>query len=376
MRQIVPCLVVFSCLMLPVFCKKKSFGQFDSGSDFAKRLASPITSVLDEVPFRLSLERISTPAQINLWIDREIDPSSNISPGSVGPTVYEALVKIATERACVVLAIENVVLVGTPDRVDSIADVLMTMSDRTAASGRNKVDVRWARLTTPTEALTAVLGSDLDPLVVPPLPHDLWPATTWNAIDRRVAVSLVLAQFGRQMASFDLPTNLPVVELATQPLLSESIQLPYLYKIDSVPPAARQATTRSDVKARFNPSVGQMLVTTTPTGHRMFVDALLRSFPGVAAKPQLAQANAMEALRKDTRRFTFRLVNKPAREVLQSLAATANVRLEFEPTVDAESRALISLEAVDVSLVDLLQQVAKEANLQLVFKADLIRVTP
>ncbi len=87
----------------------------------------PMTSIVDGKSFRNGVTGIAKQAQLNVWIDRRVDPTSPVIAGPVGPTVFAAIGKLAARRDCVLMPVANVLLVGRQDWVDQTASSILSL---------------------------------------------------------------------------------------------------------------------------------------------------------------------------------------------------------------------------------------------------------
>ena len=55
------------------------------------RLATPMKSIQDGKPFREALESIADSVELNLWLDRRVDPTAPVTAGPLRPTVSAAI---------------------------------------------------------------------------------------------------------------------------------------------------------------------------------------------------------------------------------------------------------------------------------------------
>ncbi len=346
----------------PAMAEPGDRAEFRTQSEFVAKLAAPMTIVVDSAPFRVSLDRVAKTAGVNLWLDRTVDPTADVSPGSVGPSVYECFASIAACQDCVVAAADGVVLVGSQSRVDA---VLLTLMSRPVTATEPSVLVGWEDLSTPQEALRQALGPNHDLANHILLAHDLWPATTWSHITRSTAVSLVLAQMN-MMLSDDGRSIRPIESDVV------SIDFPYQHPGDLAP--LRDATRLADSRARFRTGPnGAAFVTATPAGHRALRDAIIRS---IGSTPTVKQKGGVrERLQGDRRQFSLKLLNKPAKDVMNFLAQTAGVSLAIDASAEDAVVRLISLEVTDATLMDLIYTVAKLAKVRVVWADDEIRLT-
>ncbi len=77
-------------------------------------------SATDQTPLRETLESITNAAQINFWLDRQVDPTQLVSLGTETKTPYEAIQKAAIETGLSAAAVDNIVIVGRPAWVQSL----------------------------------------------------------------------------------------------------------------------------------------------------------------------------------------------------------------------------------------------------------------
>ena len=83
----------------------------------------------------------------------------------MGPTVFQALQKIAASEDCDVMPVSGVILVGRPQWIRELTEDILTANPNELGS---VMDVHWDELTTPSEALSTV--ESLTATAEPPLP--------------------------------------------------------------------------------------------------------------------------------------------------------------------------------------------------------------
>lgn len=320
----------------------------------SRRLMKPLVSVIEGRPLRSTLQRIADETEVNIWLDRKVDPTSPADVGQAGPTVFAALEAIAESRDCVLFPLHNMVLIGRPEWVDRTASSLMRLPPLESQK-RRLARIAWPTLTTPTEALAVAAGQ------APPadtvLPHDLWPAVAWNDLERRVAVSLVLAQFDlrvRDAAALSLPAD-----SRQRNLLRDRAWVPSnlggrfdrRYEVDGALAAVAEVARQLDSRAEIVRDRGGLLVSGTAAAHRVVVCYFLRA----ATPPSPGRPGQMK-------RFTLRLKNKPACAVLKQLARAAGKEIEIEADASV-CGTLVTLEAENNTLEELATTVAEQAGL-------------
>lgn len=328
-------------------------GANDAGS-LLSRLRAPMVSVIEDGPFRPTLKQIAERAGINLWVDRRIDTTAPVKAGKVGPTVYATLRQLARRRGAEVFPVNNVLLVGRPNWLNRTGVSLLRLS------GDESIDVRWDRLTTPTEALRIASGGISPGPSFDPLPHDLWPAVCWNHLDRATAVTLVLAQFDRRLRKDPGPGPLRSVGSS---LANARGRFRRAYNVTGATTSLERAVGRVDSDARVTVRGQRVLVEGSVVAHRAAVDTLLsRGVSAGGRKPGNAPT------------FTLNLKNKPAGSVLQQLAGAAGKKCRIDDAAATACRRLVSLRATDATLRELAARVAAEVGLEVHWRPDTVEV--
>ncbi len=329
---------------------------FSSRDPFFAALTTPMTSIQDGKPFREALLAIADQVELNLWLDRKVDPTAPVAAGPVGPTVSAAIEELAARRNCVVMPVANVMLVGRPQWVDATAASLLSLQvDGNAAA---VADISWDMLTTPESALKIAVN-DESARVTPPLPHDLWPANHWKQIDRRVAVTLVLAQFDRRPVSSESLSDLASVPASTTGTFSRR------YWTGSQSTAIRAAMQKVDRNSRFRVRDDWLEASGGASAHRAAVGAML-------AKRNVA---AMPDPDHDKRIFSLKPTRSSAENLLRQFAETAGRKCVIHPDAIQACKGIVTIEAKDNTLVQLIEKAAKAAGVVATWQGDTILVT-
>ena len=306
----------------------------------ATKLTADFRVSLIDKPLREALASLADAAQINVWLDRRVDPTTLISTDASANTVYLAIVSAAKSANLDVHAVDSVILVG---RVEWI--------DRTAAAIRelprlgDPANVQWPELTTPSQAyLACTQQAEADLVTASQLPHDLWPELRWSAIPSEIAKLMVTAQF-------DLKTSTNgqgLIPITVSPRCQAS------YPLGKHTQVVRSVVTASDQRATLKDADNRLVVTATSAAHRLATDAWLR-LPAVDTK---------KTLDVDKVKFTLRLQNAVIEQVLQQLATTSGRKLAIHADVASACKQPISLEVKDESLRELSQRIGNEAGVQ------------
>lgn len=316
---------------------------FSEKSVFIKKLSNAANSVLDGRTFREAIERITTANELNLWIDRGVNPTKVIEIGVLGPTVFSAIQQIAATQSCEVMPIGNVVLIGRPIWIEQLTGKILTTP--VSQMGR-KVNVTWDELTTPSEALAQVTGRESSPLHN--LPHDLWPENEWNQIDQAVAKILIQGQF----TIAGTTDNGAVVDNQG----NQSGKVSRLYLLAS--------KTLQDASNELPKLTSGIRLRKSPDGLR--VEAEVHQHQQIT-RWLIDRSKTSDSIDIETDTFTLKQMSTSAENAFRQLAKTANLQCVIKPNAVEACKATISLEGQNVTLRSLLEMIAKQADVKIEF---------
>lgn len=351
-RAVLMLLAMLGCLLAADHAEASELSDQD---ELFRRLVAPMKSVVDGKSFRDALATIANQAQVNLWLDRRVDPTVPVALGVVGPTAFAAIDKLAKSRDCAVMPIANVLLVGRASWVDQTAALIMNLpSDSTLPS----IDVDWEDLTTPKEALIAVAGADVN--VTPTLPHDLWPSTTWRGIDRHVAIVLILSQFNVQA-----DTSRDITALTTHPIDADGVCVGR-YSLGELNADLRESFQHYDQRGKFDSKSSVRKGTLVYKGpiavHRQAIVSVMESI-----RPQATDI--------DESTFTIKQMHTSAKNAFEQLAKMAGRTCQIEAAAVQTCTTIVSLEAADLTLRQLVDRVAIEAGVTATWSTDTIVIS-
>ena len=255
------------------------------------------------------------------------------------------------------MPVAGVLLVGRPEWVEKTAGALLSLNPRGSTS--SLANVTWPAVTTPAQALSIATG-DSATEADPPLPHDLWPAVSWKRIDRRVAVSLVLSQFDRQLAP---PFSL--TQVASRPIVAPTT-VTRTYGFRSLQSRIRSAILRTDSKSRFRKRGSVLEATASVAAHRAATELVIQA-QSQSAAPNLAN---------DQRRFSLKEpLTTSAENALRQFAQTAGRVCEIRPDAVDACKKPIRLEAESNTIRELIEKVAAAAGVKVGWTPDRIVVS-
>ncbi|QDT11708.1 hypothetical protein [Planctomycetes bacterium K23_9] len=323
---------------------------FLAGGRFYQQLTAPMSLVIQGKPFRATLVQVANQAEVNIWVDRFVDPSQIVDPGQLGPNVFAALANVAEQQNCVAMPVANVVLIGRADWVDATAAAVMPTANSIPRS-----DVSWEQLTTPRQALAKTNGASVEKTLA--LPHDLWPAVTLNHVQKPVAVNLILAQFGRRLSS---PNQVDTAK--TLPLsANEKVTRRYTQN-DGLKSAIG---TLSDPPA-LNSRSSIASIELTAKQHRILTTAVLGNASSNTPKRSLDERH-IESLKID---------KSKAGSILNQLAGVAKMKCIFAPSAQAARDKIISVDIKDKTLRQVIEIVAKESGLKVAWSDNSFQLIP
>jgi hypothetical protein len=172
---------------------------------------------------------------------------------------------------------------------------------------------------------------------------------------REIARILVLAQFDLPIPGFESevsPSQMNARSTALYPAGKHAAEL-------------RAAVLAKDTKAVIKESGNQLRVTALPIAQRVATDVWLRT-PSKSV-PKVVDVDAV--------RFTLRLQNAVAEQVLQQLASTSGRTLTIDPTVAEACKLPISLAVQEETLRELTQRIADEVQVLVSWTNTELKVT-
>ena len=297
------------------------------------KLLSDYRVSIHEKPLRDTVQSLADRAEVNLWLDREIDPTTLITTGTEARTLYQAISAAARSAGASVTVVNNVVLVGREDWVKRVAGAVLSN-----ARGNDRRDIIWPDLTTPTDAAASCVTSNQQPL-----PHDLWPAAHLTKIDETLVLLLVAAQF-------DLMPSTESAGSYAKLIVPDTISA--FYPLGKHASAMRAAISQADPSAKVKELNSQLLVTGSTAAHHAATTAWLGFEAAAAPKP----------LDIDKVRFSMDLKNAVAGQVFAQLSGAAGRVLVVDPKAVELCKQKVSLSAKDEPLRSISESVAKASG--------------
>ncbi|WP_164100382.1 hypothetical protein [Candidatus Laterigemmans baculatus] len=345
-----------------------------TAADFPRPVAAPRETSLRIFAEGKTLEEtlagIRERTGLRVWRDRRVDPALPLLSENYGPTAGAVLDQLAAEHQLEVAVADEVVLLGPAPAPELAATEMMAAWDSLVASGReDRPDdtltqtraVRWPMLTTPSEALQTVAEQWDLRIDSVSLPHDLWPAVDLGEV--RVTTALGLIGVG-----FDLSLELdPVTRRVTAEPLGPQTRVAREYPGQTLPPQLRSRLTSPAVGGQLRKQGDRWLLSGPAKAHAMLESLLVSTGTG-SQPPDSARAREMRAAASHSggdpqnrevdglKRYSLRLVNKPADAFLESLCRSVGWQLEIAPEAAAPLTQRIDLEVEQATLDELIER--------------------
>lgn len=323
---------------------------FQESSVLTRRLRTRTNSVLDGQTFRVAMQKLADANQINIWFDRNINPSATVTIGPVGPTVYLAMDQLARSQSCEAMPISNVLLVGRPAWIDRMIQAIFNAP--TSAKGQ-LIDLEWDALTTPSEALKR-LPKHADNSG-PSLPHDHWPETKLQQIPSGIAEILIRGQFA---VNHDHNDGLSESPRNGRPTIYRA------YTLD--PPTSRAAITElpsAVPDAELRKTSTGLSIRATVKDHRIITQWILSRH----------ESHQDVDVNSDT--FSLNRMSTTAENAFLQLAKTANLQCIIDDNAKLACKRMVTLEGKDVTLRFLMEQIAQQIGVELRWQPSTVTVT-
>ncbi len=355
-------------LLAMVFVQVDPAGAQSVSTSLERRLAAAHQSRFSGQSLRATLQTLSQATNVDHWLDRRVDPEQKVAVAAAGPTVEGAFASVAESVGLSSLPIDNLVLVGRREWVDRTGALIMAAAVGAApgeiegragaavsmAAGAPPQSIAWPFLTTPAEALQTVaekMNASADGV---DLPHDLWPAFENDAIRPATVLTLIGAEFDQWLRRVD-------AAIGAEPM-PEHVAVEQAYPAAAVE-KLRDQLRRVDPEATIQVRQTKADVRGGALVHREIQRSIYRS-------KQRRRPVAGPPPTPSQKRFTINWQNAPADKALASLTGAGGWTLSVQPEAQEAVTRLINLQADELPLDELIQQVARQVGLRATFRDD------
>lgn len=318
-------------------------------------------------PLRRALENLSRSQQVAIFLDRRVDPDQKVTFSVQAMTTRQFLDVLSERLGQGISHIGPVVYIGPKETAAVLATVTELRHEETqslpeAVRGRLRraVPVKWPELTTPKElidGLASAVGMKVDG--VEQLPHDLWPQADLPPLTFAQRMSLVLAGFHLTFRYSPDGSTIRLEPMPKSPRLTRSYRL--VSGRSGVSGLARRFPN-----ARIEMEAGKVTVIGTAEDHQA-IKRLLEGSP--------------ERRTPDDRPTVGRTVyngkiQATVAAVVARLAKNHDLQVEYDPRATEKLDQVVSHEAKNESLEDLLDAVFSQAGLSYDLTGKMLRVLP
>ena len=312
-------------------------------------MATRVTASFSGKPVHAAIRDLADTVNIAMWFDLAENPSSPVEGDFNNVTFFDAVVDLSGQAGLAVWPIDGVVVVAKPD---TIAD----WCRQPLAGNPVRRPVRWSLLTTPNDAVRT-LGQTR----AAALPHDLLPA-----VDFRDAPVQRLDHWIR--SAYRRPSDGTGERFGdASPTESKNFGVRY-------PSTAMASEAFASKHAELAGDAGDLAssaIETSFDGHARLLGIWIDEL--ASDKKPDGNIPPDDAWRRS--RFTLR-VQARAEEVLSKLAAAAGKRLHWPNATDAQRDRIVSLEAEDQTLIDLVDEIIRPMNLSADWQTDRLIIEP
>jgi hypothetical protein len=319
-------------------------------------------------PLRRALANLSRSQKVAIFLDRRVDPDQEVTFSAQAVTMRQFLDDLAERLGQGISHIGPVVYVGPKETAAVLATVTQLRDEETKslpAAVRSRlqraVPVKWPELTTPRELIEGFaidFGMRVDG--VETLPHDLWPEVDLPPLTFAQRMSLLLAGF-HQTFSYDQDGS--TIRLTPMP---ETAVVKRTYR----PPIALGDTvamlTRKHPNATITTGAGKVTVIGTVEEH----EAIKRALEGRPERPVPTERPVV-----GQKVYSGR-IQGPVGALASKLAKDLELQVEFDPRTTEKLDQLVSYNAKEVSLEELLDAVFSQAGLGYELTGRTLRVLP
>jgi hypothetical protein len=349
-------------------------GEWLTGPSLQKRLSKPVDVLWPGNPLRKAIENLSRTEEVAVLIDRRVDPQRKVSLRLERVPLAAALQEIARRQELGCCLLGPVAYFGPPRvaaRLRTLSALRTEEARHLPAEAKARLlqlkPMAWNDLAVP-RALLAQLTHE-NGLVLSGLervPHDLWAAADLPPLSLVDRLTLIAAQFDLTFQAAPDGKSLALLPLPDDVAIERSYD------------GGRQPQAVAEQYAALAPGAQIRVV-----GDKVFVKGLLEEHEQITAsrKPAKRPGGRQPSQDAGTTHIDKMTVKEaPVGQVLQELAGKLNLDLKIDHQalqaagISLEKR--VSLSVQDVTVDELLQEVAKAAQLRVRRQGSVVEIGP
>ena len=340
-----------------------------TGPERERQLSAVLTIRWSSNPLRQALTRLSTGQQVAILLDRRVDPDQQIEFSSQGVDLRQFLEGLARQLGQGVSHVGPVVYIGPKETASVLATVTMLREQEaqslpSAVRSRLKraTPLRWPELTTPRDLIAQLAaGTGMHVEGVEQIPHDLWPEADLPPLTFAQRMSLVLAGF---QLTFRYSQDGSTIRL--EPIEPETAVLKRTYTPRVAAANVVASLARRYPNANITTEAGKVTVIGTVEEH----DAIKRTLEGRPERSTPAKRPAVG------RKVLSGRISGLVGSVASGLAKQMSLQVEFDPRVQDKLNQLVSYDAKDATLEEILDALFAPVGLSYELTDKTLRVIP
>lgn len=352
--------VAIWAVIIPHACQG---ADWKTGEPLRRELASRGSVTWKGLPLRDALTSISAAHDIAIVLDRRVDPTQEVDFSARNVPLNQMLSGFADILNLGVAQVGDSVYIGPPDAAARITAIIEArvgeIRKLTAAKQRTLLashPVSYQRLATPNEIAASIAQSHSLRVVGDPLPHDLWPAGDFPAMNVAESLTLTTIGFGK---TFEFSPDGSAIRW---------IDLP------AAEPISRKYAVTGAGKKQLEEFVAKL---NGATAESVAGGLMVKGDWQVhAAIAKAMQKDSSQPSGDGDTVYSLNVENQPAAAVLGAIANQAGFTIKIAPQANEMTRQRVSFAVKDASLSELLHAILDPVNLKFRVEDKVIQISP
>ncbi len=323
---------------------------FVPGSDARKTLDLEVGLQWKQVPLRDGLASLCRDQTFAILLDRRVNPDLPVDFAASEERLETMMLRLAAQLKLGFANIGPVLYLGPKATAEQLATVAAhRRADATGKGNRGLVSAKasaWEELASPRQ-LAEQVAKDCGLVITNPaaIPHDLWPAAKWPALNATDRLTLLLA-------GFDLTFQLSPGEIKIIPQAGHETTMSALHSLRGEPEKAIAEVIRIFPEAKVERQ-GTSIIVAAPYESHEKIARLMRG-------EQIRKVQAGPAKKL----YTLKVDGQPAGAVASTVAKALSKELKYTPEVKKKLEMRVTFDLKDVTVDELLSKALNPAGLK------------
>ncbi len=343
-----------------------------TGAELNRALAKPLTVTQSNQTLRNFLNKLANDQGVSIFLDRRVDPEANIQLRVENKTVLQILYLVAEQvktvphdKPLAVIRIEDVIYLGPQKPAAQFyfeyhenRKQVNKISNRVVRQKwLRKEALKWERLSRPRGlAMEIVKSNKLDLHSAIDLPNDLWDEGWLCRSSVLCRISLLAVGFGKTIVVAEDGQSFEVAKAYPKKTYTHA------YSLRSNP-GVRKIVEAESPNADKKVEGSKLVVTTDPVRHYRIRRQL------VLAKKSSSVVNNPKAIKRVDLDTEARIG-----DVLNSVAARLNVKLEFDPSLNEVLQKRVKISVKQASYESIIRKSLEGTELNFELSTEKLRV--